>query len=285
MARPLRIEFPGALYHITSRGNDRKQTYCNDVDRHHFLAQLEHCCDRYNWLCHAYCLMTNHYHLLIETREPTLSKGMKHLNGRYTQDFNKRHARTGHVFQGRFKAILVDSDAYLLELARYIVLNPVRAQMVHSAGEWHWSSYRATAGMGPGHSCLTTDWVLSGFGSARHHACEKYRAFVARGKGQPSPWESLKNQIYLGPDSFVENMLSMLQPEQSLRDIPLTQKRPPSKPLNYYEAHFTDRKLAMAMAYLSGHHTLEEVGMHFHVSYATVSRAVRRYEQNVKCKA
>ena len=285
MARPLRIEFAGALYHITSRGNDRQSIYRNDADRTHFLEQLQGACDRYDWLCHAYCLMTNHYHLLIQTRAATLSKGMKYLNGKYTQHFNKRHARTGHLFQGRFKSILVDGDGYLLELARYIVLNPVRARMVHTAGEWPWSSYRATAGMVSGHTCLTTDWVLSTFGTHKRHACERYREFVERGDGQPSPWESLKNQVYLGSDQFVDDMQSMIQPEQSLRDIPRPQKSPPVQPLCDYEKRFRDRKRAMAAGYLSGHYTLEQVGAYFGVSYATVSRAVKRYEKDVKCKA
>jgi REP element-mobilizing transposase RayT len=284
MARPLRIEFAGALYHITSRGNDRQSIYRNDADRTHFLEQLQGACDRYDWLCHAYCLMTNHYHLLIQTRAATLSKGMKYLNGKYTQHFNKRHARTGHLFQGRFKSILVDRDAYLLELARYIVLNPVRARMVHTAGEWPWSSYRATAGMVSGHTCLTTDWVLSAFGTHKRHACERYREFVERGDGQPSPWESLKNQVYLGSDQFVDDMLSMIQPEQSPRDIPRPQKSTPAQALCDFEQRFTDRKRAMAAGYLSGHYTLEQVGAYFGVSYATVSRAVKRYEKYVKCK-
>ena len=285
MARPLRIEFAGALYHITSRGNDRQSIYRNDADRTHFLEQLKGACDRYDWLCHAYCLMTNHYHLLIQTRVATLSKGMKYLNGKYTQHFNKHHIRTGHLFQGRFKSILVDRDAYLLELARHIVLNPVRARMVHTAGEWPWSSYRATAGMVGGHTCLTTDSVLSAFGTHKRQACERYRKFVEGGDGQPSPWESLKNQVYLGSDQFVDDMLSMIQPEQSLRDIPRPQKSPPSQPLRDYETRFSDRKRAMAASYLSGHYTLEQVGAYFGVSYATVSRAVKAYEQDVKCKA
>jgi len=285
MARPLRIEFAGALYHITSRGNDRQPIYDNDGDRIQFLEQLNGACVRYSWLCHAYCLMTNHYHLLIQTRAATLSKGMKYLNGKYTQHFNKAHTRTGHVFQGRFKAILVDRDAYLLELARYIVLNPVRARMVHTADEWPWSSYRATAGMASGHAVLTTDWVLSAFGTHKRHACESYRDFVERGEGQPSPWKSLKNQVYLGSDQFVEDMISLILPDQSLRDIPRQQKSRPPQPLSDYEKKFSDRKRAMAIAYLSGHYTLEQVGEYFGISHATVSRAVKQYEKDVQCKA
>jgi REP element-mobilizing transposase RayT len=132
MARPLRIEYPGAVYHVTYRGNAREKVFLVDPDRELFLDVLSQVVERSNWRCHAYCQMTNHYHLLIETLEPTLSRGMRQLNGVYTQEFNRRHRRTGHVFQGRFKAILVERDAYLLELARYVVLNPVRAKMVRS---------------------------------------------------------------------------------------------------------------------------------------------------------
>ena len=126
MARPLRIEYPGAVYHVTSRGNARKKIFLDDIDRDEFLATLGWVVERFGWGCHAYCLMDNHFHLLIETPKPNLSLGMRQLNGVYTQRFNRRHKRVGHLFQGRFKAILVERDSYLLELARYIVLNPVR---------------------------------------------------------------------------------------------------------------------------------------------------------------
>ena len=135
MARPLRIEYAGALYHLTSRGDRREDIYLDDIDRVIFLEVLAGVCERFCWVCHAYCLMSNHYHLLIETRESTLSQGMRQLNGVFTQRSNHRHHRVGHVFQGRYKAILVQKESYLLELARYVVLNPVRAGMVRSANE------------------------------------------------------------------------------------------------------------------------------------------------------
>src|ERR671924_2148265 len=147
MARPLRIQYDGALYHVTSRGNERKWIFRDDFDRKLFLNILSQINQRFNWLCHAYCLMTNHYHLLIETPDGNLSKGMRQLNGVYTQRFNRQHGRVGHVFQGRYKAIIVQKESYLVELARYVVLNPVRARMVRSLAEWPWSSYRATAGL------------------------------------------------------------------------------------------------------------------------------------------
>ena len=130
MARPLRLEFEGALYHVTSRGDRREDIYETDADREAFLSLLGAVCDRYHWVCHAYCLMGNHYHLLIETPDANLSRGMRQLNGMYTRTFNIAHGRVGHVFQGRYKSIHVDADEYLMELARYVVLNPVRATMV-----------------------------------------------------------------------------------------------------------------------------------------------------------
>ncbi len=278
MARQLRIEYAGALYHITSRGNAQEAIYRNNKDRTEFLILLNNACNRFNWYCHAYCLMDNHYHLLIETNTPSLSKGMKYLNGTYTQFFNRSHKRVGHVYQGRFKGILVEKESYLLELSRYIVLNPVRACMVRTAKDWQWSSYRATAGISVVHSCLTTDWLLACFCKQRKIAQQAYRGFIQQGKNQPSPWESLKNQIYLGSSAFVDEMQCKLEPDHLLNDIPKKQKQAAIKPLGYYQQRYPSRSEAMAKAYLAGHYTLKEVGQHFGVSYATVSRAVKEIE-------
>ena len=279
MARPLRIEFSGALYHLTARGNAQADIYSDNSDRQQFLSLLHHTVNRYDWYCHAYCLMDNHYHLLVETQSPSLSKGMKFLNGTYTQYYNRHHHRVGHVFQGRFKAILIQKESYLLELARYIALNPVRAHRVRSAQEWRWSSYRATAGHEESHPCLTTDTVLAGFAKTKKVAQQRYRDFVQQGKGQPSPWQHLKNQIYLGDDGFVNAMQCKLDPDQPLNDIPKKQKLPPIKPIAYFAERYKTRDKRMAQAYLSGHYTLGQVGEYFGVSYATVSRAVRRIEK------
>ena len=147
MARPLRLEFPGAIYHLTGRGNARQKVFFTDADRELFLSTLTGVVTRYHWICRAYCLMANHYHLLVETPKANLSIGMRQLNGIYTQSFNRRHNRVGHLFQGRFKAILVERDSHLLELCRYIVLNPARVMSGAKASTWKWSSYRATAGL------------------------------------------------------------------------------------------------------------------------------------------
>ena len=181
MARPLRIEYPGAVYHITSRGNEKKPVYKDDQDRENFLSILDKVNKRYHWLCHAYCLMDNHFHLLIETPDGNLSIGMRQLNGVYTQAFNKRHRRAGHLFQGRYKAILIQKDSHLLEVCRYVVLNPVRAGLVEDPGQWRWSSYGATAGREKPPACLTTSWVLGQFSSKRRKAEREYREYVRRG--------------------------------------------------------------------------------------------------------
>ncbi len=279
MARPLRIEFAGALYHVTARGNAQADIFSDDADRQQLLDLLYHTVDRHDWYCHAYCLMGNHYHLLVETNSATLAKGMKFLNGTYTQYFNRRHRRVGHVFQGRYKAILVQKESYLLELARYIVLNPVRAQMVRSARDWPWSSYRATAGLAPSAACLTPDWLLAGFAKTVGVARQRYAEFVQAGRGQPSPWQELKNQIYLGEDDFVSDMQCKLDPRQSLKDIPKKQKQAPVKPLSHFAKQYASRDEAMVQAYRSGHYTQEQVGEYFGVSYATVSRSVKAAEQ------
>ena len=149
MARPLRIELAGGLYHVTSRGDRREDIFLEDADRRAWFELVGQVCQRFNWVCHSWCLMDNHYHIVIETVEGNLAKGMRQLNGVYTQNFNRTHKRVGHVFQGRYKAIMVEKDSYLLELARYVVLNPLRAHMVKDVAHWPWSSYAAMIGTQP----------------------------------------------------------------------------------------------------------------------------------------
>jgi REP element-mobilizing transposase RayT len=271
MSRPLRLEFAGALYHVTSRGDRREDIYESDADRQSFLNVLGDVCVRYNWSCHAYCLMGNHYHLLIETPDANLSKGMRQLNGVYTQIFNRSNNRVGHVFQGRYKAILVEKQSYLLELSRYIVLNPVRAEMVRSAKDWRWSSYRAMAGQARAEACLDVDWLLASFGGVKSNAIKAYRRFISEGKGQPSPWKELKNQVYLGSDNFVTSMVALIDGSKGLDEVPSSQRRPKPKALEYYERHSKTRNEAIAAAYGSGGYTLKEVGEYFGLHYSTIS--------------
>jgi putative transposase len=157
MARPLRLQYPGAVYHVMARGHERSAVFRDAEDRAKFLALLASIVPDEKWEVHGYCLLGNHYHLLIETPGGELSRGMRSLNGKYAQWFNWRHDRRGHVFEGRFRAVLVQKESHLLELHRYIVLNPVRARLAERAGDWRWSSYRATAGLARSPGWLETD--------------------------------------------------------------------------------------------------------------------------------
>ncbi|WP_207061705.1 transposase [Motiliproteus sp. SC1-56] len=276
MSRPLRIEFSGALYHVTASGKCRDAIYFGDDDRAQFIGLLAEVCAGYNWRLHAYCLMTNHYHLLVETPDGNLSKGMRQFNGIYTQWINRTHRRVGHLFQGRFKAILVEKESYLLELARYIVLNPVRAGMVPVAQEWPWSSYAATAGLAEEPSWLTTGVVLGRLARSRRTAQERYTHFVAEGVNQASPWDGLRGQIFLGSEQFVEQMQGQLSPHAFLDDVPHVQRRLPPQPLAVYLQLAGDRDTAIYRAYRSGGYSLKEIGDHFGLHYSRVSRIVKK---------
>jgi hypothetical protein len=220
--------------------------------------------------------MDNHYHLLVETPNGNLAKGMRQLNGVYTQAFNREHGRVGHVFQGRYKAILVQKETYLLELARYIVLNPVRARMVRSAKDWPWSSYRATVGQGEEIKWLRTEWILSAFGRQKGQAIQRYREFVAEGRNQPSPLEQLRNQVYLGSEAFVEKMQAQLNAGKDLSEIPAKQRRAPAKSLKHYSTKVKERDAAIVAAYASGGYSMKEIGDHFSLHYSYISRIISR---------
>lgn len=281
MARPLRLEYPGALYHITTRGDRREDIYLGDQDRVEFLGLLGEVCDRFNWGVYAYCLMSNHYHILVETPDANLARGMRQLNGVYTQRFNRRHRRVGHVFQGRYKAILVQKDSYLLELSRYVVLNPVRAGMVKTARDWRWSSYRATLGQAKAPAWLQTDQLLAQFGRGRARAARAYAQFVRTATAQPSPWGALRHQVLLGDDRFIAQLKKRQQPT-TLREVPKSQRRSLGKSLAQYRREYEKRDVAMAQAYASGLYTMRAIGEFFGVHYMTVSRAVHQFEAGMR---
>ena len=284
MSRPLRIEFPGAIYHVTSRGNARKKIFLNDIDRKTFLDTLCWVAERFGWLCHAYCLMDNHYHLLIETPKPNLSLGMRQLNGVYTQRFNRLHKRVGHLFQGRFKAILVERDNYLLELCRYIVLNPVRAHMVISVDQYPWSSYLATVGEIPIPAGLTIDWLLSQFAKTRVVARKRYKAFVEEGVGKASPWAELKGQVLLGSEQFIKKMTPLLDEHVTAIEVPKSQRllhRPTLEQLFTDVKTKSDRNDTMAKCYLEYAYTQAEIASYLGLHYATVSRIIKLIESKI----
>jgi len=273
MARSLRLEYPWALYHVTARGNRREWIYLDDQDHRRFEETLAQAVERFNWVVFAYCLMGNHYHLLVETPDGNLGRGMQWLNGVYTQRFNRRHHRVGHVLQGRYKAILVEREPYLLELARYIVLNPVRADLIDDPADWDWSSYRATAGFSGSASWLSTDRILDEFGSSpnRHQA---YRRFVHEGIGCASPWTELHAHLFLGSETFVEEQLAgQSETLDTDPEYPRAQKRPVPPALESLEASLP-RDEAIRRAYASGGYTLKAIGDHFGLHFSQVSRIV-----------
>ncbi|MFA5170702.1 MAG: transposase [Sulfuriferula sp.] len=277
MARPLRLEFSGAIYHVTSRGDRQEDIFLCDDDRDDWLEILGIVCTRFNWVVHAYCQMNNHYHLLVETVDGNLSRGMRQLNGLYTQRFNRRHGMVGHLLQGRYKAILVQREAYLLELSRYVVLNPLRAHMVAALDDWRWSSYPGVTGAAPVPAWLNTQWLLNQFGVDRGMAIEHYRQFVMAGVGLPSPMLNTRHQLLLGDRDFIEHHW---QPKDNdaLREVSKAHRKSVTLPLAEYEIRNADRNMAMAQAYASGAYTMAEIGQHFGVHYMTVSRAVRKFE-------
>ena len=248
MVRPIRIEYAGALYHVTSRGNRRENIYLDDEDRMDWLTVLGQTCKRFNWVVHAYCQMTNHYHLLVETIDGNLSRGMRQLNGVYTQRFNRRHSQTGHLLQGRYKAILVQHDSYLLELSRYIVLNPIRARMVEFLDTWPWSSYPAVMGTKEAPAWLDTDWLVAQFGNRRKQARRRFRDFIREGMGLPSPLQATRHQLLLGDDAFVDQFQEDSDTEE-LQEYSKSQKRAITLSLREFQNRSQRRNEAMANAY------------------------------------
>jgi REP element-mobilizing transposase RayT len=264
---------------VTSRGDRRESIYEDDADRECFLKVLGQVAGDFNWVCHAWCLMGNHYHLVVETPDGNLSKGMRQLNGVYTQSSNRRHGRVGHLFQGRYKAILVDRDSYLLELTRYVVLNPVRARMVKEPGAWPWSSYLAMIGAQPAPPWLAKDGLLAAFGKRRANAVRRYMAFVAEGVGAEPIWQHLKSQMFLGDEDFVARSLKQIKAGKAV-NVPRAQRRPPP-PLQDIERQYGERDAAMVAAHATGGYSYQQIGAHFGVHFTTVAKVVRRAKGRV----
>lgn len=287
MSRPMRIEYPGAIYHITARGNAKNAIFHNNNDRNSFFDILTDVTKRCNWLCHSYCLMSNHYHLLIETIEANLSYGMRQLNGVYSQRFNIDHSRVGHLFQGRFKAIIVDRENYLLELCRYIVLNPVRAKIVSKPENYAWSSYRATMKLQECPNFLTIDWILKQFSKKIVSAREKYSEFVYAGIGKDSPWSNLRGQIILGREDFLQTIEALIEEKSDVAEIPRIQRLVLQQPpVDLFDLHEKAKqpaarnKIIRELHYKNGLAT-NKIAKIFSLHPGTISKIIN---QEVRCK-
>jgi putative transposase len=223
MARKPRIHFPGAIYHVISRGNRRQDIFLSEGDLKTFLSYLSEYKTRYSFHLYAYAFMGNHIHLLLEVEEDSLSKIMQTLLFRYTRYFNRRYGKTGHLFEGRYRAILCDKDAYLLELVRYIHLNPVRAKVVKDPERYKWTSHQRYLGKGV-EGLIEEEFLLKQFGKDKSIARRKYRKFVMEGLGwgHEEKYYEVKDQRYLGEESFIDRIESKKREvEAPLYDIPI----------------------------------------------------------------
>jgi REP element-mobilizing transposase RayT len=290
MARPLRITFHGAFYHITSRGNEQKKVFKSKRDREKFLEYLESATERYAAVIHAFCLMDNHYHLLLETPSGNLPQIMRHINGAYTTYFNTRRARSGHLFQGRYKAILVEKDVYAKELSRYIHLNPVRADMVGTPEDYPWSSYRYYVGESGGPDWLQRDFILAYFGKRTGTAQRGYRRFVRAllKRDYESPLKEVTGSLILGSVEFIDSIKDRyLREEKDIRDLPALRQIftgiSMETVVKFTSTAFRDKpsRSRNASIYLCRKHTgekLNAIGRQFGISDSAVSQACKRFK-------
>jgi len=291
MARPLRIEFEGAVYHVTSRGDRRESIFIDSEDRLGLLTVVAEAMRRFDAEILAYCLMGNHYHFVVHTRQANLSRLMRHVNGVYTRAFNQRHGLVGHLFQGRFKSIHVDRDAYLMELCRYVELNPVRAKMIASPAEWPWSSYRAHAGIEPSPDWLDTEGLHEYMLGRevrnvddRRIAVQRYEELVASGLGVPL-WEvALRQQTYLGDEAFIERLQNRIDAQRlNCSEIPVAHRKR-MKTLAQWLDTDGSRGDGMRRAYIEGGWTMSAIAEQSRLSVSRVSRLIKGAERGAKGK-
>lgn len=266
MSRPLRIQAAGLTYHVTARGNGRMPIFLDEVDRTSFLELFTSVVQEKQLVCHADCQLDNHYHAVVTTTAPNISKAIQQLNGEYAEWWNERHGHVGHVFQGRFSAPIVQDDTYLLTVCRYVVLNPVRAGLVEEPGLWRWSSYRATANLAvvPAYLSPQTLWRYMGGGD---DAPRRYREFVGAG----APEEKLPRDLILGDDQFQQQFAAWR--ERASPEVPVRERvlRPPLDDVFALAVTRTDRNAAIVEAFAAGYRATE-VAQYLGVNPATVRR-------------
>ncbi len=294
MARPLRIEYSGAFYHVTSRGNERKAVYKSQRDREKFFSYLESATERYGAVVHVFCLMDNHYHLLIETPSGNLSQIMHHINGAYTTYFNTKRERSGHLFQGRYRAILIDVDEYAKELSRYIHLNPVRAGIAENPEEYRWSSCQYYTVKRKPPEWLKRDFILSYFGNEPKTAMKRYRDFVrsVMDEEYKNPLAEISHSVILGGEKFIAEIKTrFLRDKQPDRDLPILRDLSSRPGLGHIEKAVDsvlqqDEKLArqvtLHMCHRHSGMKLREIGQQFGIGESGVTQASRRIGMKAK---
>jgi REP element-mobilizing transposase RayT len=283
MSRPLRISYPGAFYHVTSRGNERKNVFLSEQDRKRFLDYLESANEKYGAIIHCYCLMNNHYHLLLETSQANLPQVMHQINASYTTYFNTKRSRSGHLFQGRYKAILVDKESYALELSRYIHMNPVRVKSVENPWEYKWSSCGIYTGIQKAPSWLETSFILKSFGRKPYDA---YRSFVVKDNAF-SPYKQIHASTILGPPEFITRVQKYVKGE-NIRDVPALKKVSGRPALESIEKAVSEaspddirRKMCLYISQAKGY-SLKEIGVYFNMRSAAVSQSNLRFKARMR---
>ena len=280
MPRPIRLDHPGAWFHVTARGNECKPIFIDDADRRKFLSLLTTARTRFRLVCHAYCLMGNHYHLVVESVTGRLSRAMQYINGSFGRHFNERHDRAGHLFQGRFKASLIERDTYLLEAVRYVELNPCRANLVSRPEAWDWSSFRPRLLLEDVPSCLCTEALLGMFGPPEEKR-RRYSEFISAGLAVLTTPSPLADETILGSRDFLAKQAKRSRQESARRRVPSRQSlvdRPSLASLLYNCRDRRQRRSAGTAACLVHGYTMSEVADYLYVHYTTVSRWVSAAE-------
>ncbi|MFT5208590.1 MAG: putative transposase [Flavobacterium sp.] len=279
MSRPVRIEFPGAHYHVTSKGTQDRLVFLDNEDRLAFLNVLDAVVSRFGWLLHSYVLMESHYHIIVECPKANLSKGMRQLNGVYTQHFNRRHEEEGSRFQGRFKSVLFEAMTYLLPLCRYVVLNPVRLGVSSSAQTYRWSSHRVLCGAIKKPNFLHTETLLASFEGPLKEKQRKYKEYVKAGIHADSPLLEKNSQVLLGSPKFIGQMQPILDGEKLAKRGPVRARRRRSLPVLFKkvsEMSKSERNGLIKRAHIDDAYTLMEIGDFLGLHYTTVSKVVNQ---------
>lgn len=285
MSRPLRIQYPGAIYHITARGNGGNNIFNNSKDYLLFLEELKKTIEEYNWVCYTYCFMPNHYHLLIKTLDPNLSTGMRQLNGNYTQRYNIKHKKYGHLFQGRFKSVLVEDASYLGNIIRYIVLNPVKAKLAKTISVWLWTSHNEITGRKKSTGCVQIDETLSLFHKNKRIARQEYIKFIKQKCDKEETWQDLRSGFILGSLEFARNMVNKYGDEKARENIKKERfaGRPSLEIVFKTNNTKTTRNINIIKAFYKHGYTQTQIGEHLNLHYSTVSRIIDK-ERNSKNK-
>ncbi len=277
MSRPVRIEFPGAIYYITGRCSKGQSAFCDREDRAVFTNILDNVVSRFGWLLHGYVLLDQHYHLVVEVPDANLSRGMRQLNGVYTQSFNRRHDTEGPIFKGRFKSVIFEKDRYLLPVVRHLALNPVRLGTPSQLSRYRWSSHRAVAGVVRTPQFLHTEDILATFGRPVGSRQGKYEQYVEDGVGADSPFCDRSDQVLLGSPKFLRMMQPILHGEKMAKRGPKQARRRRSLPVlfrNIETKTRRERNDLIIKAHVEYSYTLMEIGSHLGLHYTTVSKVI-----------